>query len=332
MLHRWVEKVPTSQVDHQYWILVISRSAVACMLAGAGVFLLALTASPAAAPTRPFATLGSFEGDAYTLAPPSHEVATVRVPSSPVNVLTGPSPTPEPAPNSLALVEVAEPNGSALGLALPTPEVMPIAQPPTPSVEIKDEPATPVPTLSAVPTETYVPTEPPSVPAEAPAASPEPPPTVTSVPPLPTAPPPASPEDLLALELFLRLHRDTIAGQVFEIASLRWELANGSTPRYVLEVTASEAADVFAAQAVEDLVAYGHLLLGDIIRYLGGAFCEVTVESTYTTTDPAACLQAREWCATGASDAPGVSTLTWTYLRGRHTGEVDAVEAWSATP
>jgi hypothetical protein len=208
---------------------------------------------------------------------------------------------------------------------------------PTPSVQLAGT-ATIAPSANAdpraaapEPLETPEPSKPPvSTPGETPVVAPTETPTAT-----PSAtPPPAPPDtldDLPDFETFLRQNRNIIAGQSFNVVSLGVDRTNAALPRFVLEVTGSEANDVFAAQSAADLLDYGRRFLDDGQRYLGGAYCAVAVQSIYATSNSDACSNAPAWCQVGAHDeATNTWTVTRTYVRGSLIEGSDKIEAWNA--
>jgi hypothetical protein len=262
-----------------------------------------------------------------------------------------PTPEPPPAtsvqapagstpPQSTLLPATPEPRGTT---ALPR-STLASAAPRSVSVESTVLPETPSPSAktsgSALVTTPTPIQQPASMPAITPTISAGPPSEIpTTVTETPTATPaetplpptvPATLDDLPDFETYMRTYRNAIAGQTLDIVSLTVDRTNDAVPRFVLHVAGSEANSVFAAQSAADVLDYGSGFLDDAKRYLGGAYCDIAVESAYSATNSEACSQAPAWCELGPHDqATNTWTVTWTYVRGTFTGGAYAVEAWN---
>jgi hypothetical protein len=144
---------------------------------------------------------------------------------------------------------------------------------------------------------------------------------------------PVSFEDLADLESFLLMQRSSIGGQSFGVLSLTADTSNAALPYFVLAVEGSETADMFVAQTAADTLDYGRLLLGDIVRYLGGGHCTVAVNSIYQAASADACAAATPWCQVGPyDDSSGTWTVDWIYVRASYENGVAAIEAWNSIP
>lgn len=208
---------------------------------------------------------------------------------------------------------------------------------PTASATARTQPAAPGPNVTATPV-APTPAVPTGVAPTLPATPTVAPPTVaqptvaslTAVPP-PTVTPPGRYEDLGDFEAFLELHRSSIADQPFEILSLTVDTSDAAMPYFVLAVEGNESADVFAAQTAADTLDYGRLLLGDIVRYIGGGSCTMVVNSIYQTASADACAAAAPWCQVGPKDeSSGTWPVDWIYVRASYESGVSSVEAWNA--
>jgi hypothetical protein len=317
-----------TQRDKAFGLKVLTNAGMASVILIVGAVLLALTAKPAAAPTRILVTEAATramqqpsDAPAYTATPrsvasPTPEALPVMPPTKstalPQEVLASPTHVP-PAEENLPL-----PTPSAIPTSTPQPfatvPIVPFTSASTPE-EITVSPELPLETLPETPTPVVIPS---ATPTQDPSETPSPP------------SPPATPSDLVNFESFLLTNRNTIAGQPFDIVSLTMEWVNGNIPRFVLTIAGNETDNVFATQSAADVIEYGRTLLDDVKRYLGDVPCEIAVENTYTTPSTDACSDTPAWCTIGDFEqSTNTWPVTWTYVRGSYSGVSDTLEAWN---
>ena len=332
------------KIDRSLAVL-IAGVAVAALLAIAGTVLLVEIAGAEFLPARLLGGRRQATDSAIILATRPPATPTASEPARPTVTPEPPHLTPvatereeqapaEQAPQAGVVVpqEAPEPDPLDDVVALVTPELTSAPTESAPTTKAPDGPpvATPTDVATATPdqvdADTPVPT---GTPDPTPSATPGEPidPPAADLPPATSG---AGFDDLADFADYLRARRTTVAGQPYEILALTMDEEPSTPRRFALTVAAGEGTDIFVEQTGEDLLTFGRDLLEDVKRYLGGAACEITVESTYAVTQTETCLAASGWCAVGAPEAAdGAATITWTYLRGSHIDGVDTVEVWT---
>jgi hypothetical protein len=351
-----------AQRDRHFSLKALALGGAGFVLLVVDVVLLSWIIGPAAASTRTVPTglsARATQGAELALILPTRDHRTpwptkIPMPTASPWLISTETPEPPPAIQVLA-VSTALPQSTFAPtmpvLAESTALSRSTLAPATPLSSAKTSSAalvtTPTPTLQPAamatsapdtgggsPTATLGPRETPvGAPSETPAGDPtETPVANPGETPLPPAPP-RTYDDLPDFESYMRMYRNAIESQPFDIVSLGLDTTDSAIPRFVLEVAGSESQDDFAAQPATDVLDYSRHFLDDAKRYLGGEYCAVADESTYKASNKDACLNTPAWCQVGAYDqATNTWSVTWAYVRGSYTGGPYALEVWNADP